>query len=212
MAVLLLIRHALTDQTGKRLYGRRAGVHLSDRGREQAAALAERVVAVRPAALYSSPLERCLETAAPIAETTGLEVERVPGVLEIDYGTWTGRQFSSLRGTKLWERVRRMPSAARFPEGEAMLDVQRRMIAALEDVSARHPRGVVAVVSHGDPIALALAHFLGLHVDLFQRIHAPPASVSAVVLSDAAPLVVRVGDTGTLEDLRPRPVRRPRRG
>lgn len=211
MAVLLLIRHALTDQTGKRLYGRRAGVHLSDRGREQAAELAERVAAVRPAALYSSPLERCLETAAPIAETTGLEVERVPGVLEIDYGTWTGRQFSSLRGTKLWERVRRMPSTARFPEGEAMLDVQRRMIGALEDVSARHPRGVVAVVSHGDPIGLALAHFLGLHVDLFQRIHAPPASVSAVVLSDAAPLVVRVGDTGTLEDLRPRPVRRPRR-
>jgi probable phosphomutase (TIGR03848 family) len=211
MAVLLLIRHALTDQTGKRLYGRRPGVGLSDRGREQAAALADRVATVRPAALYSSPLERCVETAAPIAEATGLEVERLPAILEIDYGKWTGRQFSSLRGTKLWERVRRRPSAARFPEGEAMMDVQRRVVDALEEVAARHPRDAVAVVSHGDPIALALAHFLGLHIDLFQRIIAPPASVSAVVLSEAAPLVVRMGDTGTLEDIRPRPSRRPRR-
>jgi probable phosphomutase (TIGR03848 family) len=208
MAVLLLIRHAITDQTGKRLYGRRPGIHLSDRGREQAASLARRIAATRPAALYSSPLERCLETAAPIAEATGLEVRKLPELLEIDYGSWTGRPFSSLRGTKLWERVRRLPSAARFPEGEAMLDVQRRVVAVVEDVAGRHPRGVVAVVSHGDPIALALAHFLGLHVDLFQRIHAAPASVSAVVLSDAAPLVLRVGDTGTLEDLRPQPRRR----
>jgi probable phosphomutase (TIGR03848 family) len=208
MAVLLLIRHAITDQTGKRLYGRRPGIHLSDRGREQALSLAQRVAAARPAALYSSPLERCLETAAPIAKATGLEVRKLPELLEIDYGSWTGRPFSSLRGTKLWERVRRLPSAARFPEGEAMLDVQRRVVAVVEDVAGRHPRGVVAVVSHGDPIALALAHFLGLHVDLFQRIHAAPASVSAVVLSDAAPLVLRVGDTGTLEDLRPQPRRR----
>jgi probable phosphomutase (TIGR03848 family) len=208
MAVLLLIRHALTDQTGKRLYGRRPGVHLSDRGREQAASLADRIASVRPSALYSSPLERCLETAAPIAEVTGLEVRKIPELLEIDYGRWTGRPFSSLRGTKLWERVRRLPSAARFPEGEAMLDVQRRVVAVLEELAADHPRGAVAVVSHGDPIALALAHFLGLHVDMFQRIHAAPSSVSAVVLSDAAPLVVRVGDTGTLDDLRPQPRRR----
>jgi probable phosphomutase (TIGR03848 family) len=208
MAVLLLIRHAITEQTGKRLYGRRPGIHLSDRGREQAASLAERVARVRPAALYSSPLERCLETAAPIAEATGLEVRKVPELLEIDYGSWTGRPFSSLRGTKLWERVRRLPSAAKFPEGEAMLDVQRRVVTVLEELAGDHPRGAVAVVSHGDPIALALAHFLGLHVDLFQRIHAAPASVSAVVLSDAAPLVVRIGDTGTLDDLRPQPRRR----
>jgi probable phosphomutase (TIGR03848 family) len=205
MAVLLLIRHALTDQTGKRLYGRRAGVHLSDLGREQAAALARRVAEVRPAAVYTSPLERCRETAAPIAEAAGVEVRDLPALLEIDYGTWTGRPFSSLRGTKLWERVRRLPSAATFPGGEAMLDVQRRMVSALEDIATRHRRAPVAVVSHGDPIALALAHYLGLHVDLFQRIHAAPASVSAVVLSDAAPLVVRIGDTGVLTDLRPQP-------
>jgi probable phosphomutase (TIGR03848 family) len=212
MAVLLLIRHALTDQTGKRLYGRRAGIHLSHRGWEQARALGERVAAARPAALYTSPQVRCVETAASISAATGLEVRRMPRLQEIDYGRWTGRRFSSLRGTKLWEMVRRRPSAARFPDGEAMLDVQRRMVAALEEVAAGHPRDVVAVVSHGDPIALALAHFMGLHIDLFQRINAAPGSVSAVVLSEASPLVVRLGDTGTLEDLRsPTPRQPPRR-
>jgi probable phosphomutase (TIGR03848 family) len=211
MAVLLLIRHALTDQTGKRLYGRQQGVHLSERGREQAAALGERVSAAQPAAIYSSPQTRCIETAEPIADATGLKVERMPRLQEIDYGKWTGRRFSSLRGTKLWERVRRRPSAATFPDGEAMLDVQRRMVEALEELDERHRDELVAVVSHGDPIALALAHYLGLHIDMFQRINAPPGSVSAVVLTEAAPLVVRIGDTGTLEDLRPRPAR-PRRG
>jgi probable phosphomutase (TIGR03848 family) len=211
MAVLLLIRHALTDQTGKRLYGQGEGVHLSEHGREQAASLGERVAAARPAALYSSPQTRCLETAESIASATGLKVERMAQLQEIDYGKWTGRTFSSLRGTKLWERVRRRPSAATFPGGEAMLDVQRRMVDALEEVAGRHPKELVAVVSHGDPIALALAHYLGLHIDLFQRINAAPGSVSAVVLTEAAPLVVRVGDTGTLEDLRPPPAR-PRRG
>ena len=210
MAVLLLIRHALTDQTGRRLYGRRPGVHLSDRGREQVAALARRVAEVRPAAVYTSPLERCRETAGPIAEAAGVELHDLPALLEIDYGSWTGRPFSSLSGTKLWERVRRLPSAATFPGGESMLDVQRRMVGALEDIASRNRRAPVAVVSHGDPISLALAHFLGLPVDLFQRIHAAPASVSAVVLSDAAPLVVRMGDTGTLADLRPQPRRRGR--
>jgi probable phosphomutase (TIGR03848 family) len=211
MAVLLLIRHALTDQTGKRLYGRRGGIRLSELGREQARALGERVAGARPAALYTSPQVRCVETAASIAAAAGLEVRRMPRLQEIDYGRWTGRRFSSLRGTKLWETVRRRPSAARFPDGEAMLDVQRRMVAALEEVAAGHPQDVVAVVSHGDPIALALAHFMGLHIDLFQRINAAPGSVSAVVLSEAAPLVVRVGDTGTLEDLRSRTPRRPPR-
>jgi probable phosphomutase (TIGR03848 family) len=211
MAVLLLVRHALTDQTGKRLYGREPGVHLSERGREQAAALGERVAAARPAAIYSSPLTRCVETAESISAATGLKIERIPRLQEIDYGKWTGRRFSSLRGTKLWERVRRRPSAATFPDGEAMIDVQRRMVGALEEVAERHPHELAAVVSHGDPIALALAHFLGLHIDLFQRINAAPGSVSAVVLSAAAPLVVRIGDTGTLEDLRPGPAR-PRRG
>jgi probable phosphomutase (TIGR03848 family) len=210
VAILLLIRHGVTDQTGKRLYGRSA-VHLSAAGREQALGVAERLRGVRLAALYSSPLDRCLETAAPIAEASGLEVNTVEDLQEIDYGTWTGKSFPALRRTKLWRRIHgSSPSAVRFPGGETLAEVQRRAVAALEGIAERHPRATVAVVSHGDVVLLALAHFAGMHVDQYQRLEAATASISAVRLTEGAPKVLRVNDTGTLEDLNPPRRSRPR--
>jgi probable phosphomutase (TIGR03848 family) len=211
VTILLLIRHALTDQTGKRLYGRSPGVHLSSRGREQAGALARRLAAVSLEAVYSSPLERCVETARPIAAAHGLRVRTVGEVVEIDYGRWTGRTFSTLVRTRLWRRVHGgNPSGVRFPGGESLAEAQRRGVDAVERIADRHPRGVVAVVTHGDVVDLVLAHYAGVHVDQYQRLDVAPASISAVALGGAVPKIRRLNDTGTLEDLVPPRRTRPR--
>jgi probable phosphoglycerate mutase len=204
VTVLLLIRHGNTDLTGKRLYGRRPGVHLSEEGHRQAERLAERLKEVRLTALYVSPLERCTETAEPVAAACGLQARRAPGLAEIDYGRWTGRTFGSLARTRLWRRVHRVPSSVRFPGGETLAEAQRRVVAVLEDLAGRHPRGAVALVTHGDVIKLAVAHYAGIHIDLYQRIEAGPGSIAAVALRDGIPVVLRVNDTGTLDDLVPR--------
>ncbi|MGH2723767.1 MAG: MSMEG_4193 family putative phosphomutase [Actinomycetota bacterium] len=203
MALLLLVRHGLTAATGKRLYGRSPGVHLSEAGRGQAQRVAERLAGLRLAGLYSSPLERCVETADPIARACRIDVRSLPEVVEVDYGTWTGRPFSGLRRTKLWREVHARPSSVRFPGGESLLEVQRRTVDALVDVARRHGKGAAAVVSHGDVIRVALAHFVGLHIDLFHRMEVGPGSVSAVLLGDGIPRVLRLGDTGALDDLVP---------
>lgn len=211
MTLLALVRHAVTDMTGKRLYGRSGGIVLSAEGRRQAAALAERMRGLPLDALYSSPLERCLETARPISEATGVDVEEVEGVLEIDYGEWTGRPFTSLRRTKLWREFHgATPSAPRFPGGETLAEAQRRAVAAIDGLVQRHAKGTIAVVTHGDVVALVLAHYAGIHVDLFQRLEVAPASVTAIAVGDGAPKIRRVNETGTLADLAP--TRRPRRG
>ena len=208
MTLVLLVRHAVTDVTGKRLYGRSPGISLSEAGRAQADRLAERLSSVRLAAVYSSPIERCLETAAPVASTHRLRVQRIEDLLEIDYGRWTGRAFGSLARTRLWRRVHGgNPSAARFPGGETLAEAQRRGVAAMERIAEWHPRAAVAVVTHGDMVALLLAYFGGIHVDLFQRIEVAPASVSAMSIGEGVPRIRRINDTGTLEDLITRRVR-----
>lgn len=204
MTVLLLVRHAITEDTGKRLYGRQPGVHLSERGREQADRLAARLGELPLAAVYSSPLERCAETAEPTARVRGLDVLRDPGLAETDAGRWTGRTFASLARTRAWRRIRFLPSSARFPDGEALAEVQHRTVAALDAIARRHPRDLVAVFTHGDPIRLALAYFAGLPLDLFSRLEVTAASISAVALSDGPPRIVRVNDIGGLDDLVPR--------
>jgi probable phosphomutase (TIGR03848 family) len=204
MTVLLLVRHAVTALTGKRLYGRTQDVHISDAGREQAGRLAGRLSDAKPAALYSSPLDRCAETAEPIAEACGLKVRFEDRLLEIDYGRWTGRSFGALSRTRLWRRLHgRHPGDVRFPEGETLAQAQRRMVDALEDIAERHDGRTVVVVGHGDPLALAVAHYAGVHVDLFQRIEIAPASVSALMVGHGEPKIRRLNDTGTLEDLTP---------
>jgi probable phosphomutase (TIGR03848 family) len=204
MTVVLLVRHADTDAAGKRLTGWARGVHLNARGREEAVRLAERLEGVPVEAIYSSPLERCRQTIAPFARERGLAVRARRGLLEVDYGEWTGRTISQLRRTKQWRVVQRTPSAARFPGGESLLEVQARAVAELDSIAAAHPKGSVVVVTHADVIRLLVAHLAGMHVDHLQRLVVDPASVTAVALADGIARLVKVNDTGGLDALRPR--------
>jgi probable phosphomutase (TIGR03848 family) len=201
MALVLLIRHAVTEVTGKRLSGQTPGIHLSDEGRQQAMALVERLAPVPLAAIYSSPLERCMETAQAVAAQRGLAVEPVPELTEVGYGRWTGRPLAVLARTSLWKQIQQAPSTVRFPEGETLTEVQRRSAAAIDSIAARHARTVIGVCSHADVIRLLLAHYAGVHIDLFQRLIVSPVSVSAVLLDDRIPRIIRMNDTGTLSDL-----------
>jgi probable phosphomutase (TIGR03848 family) len=209
VTLLLLVRHAVTDATGKHLSGRTRGIHLSEAGRAQADRLVERLAGVPIKAVYSSPLERCVETARPPARARGLDVRVESRLIEVDYGTWTGRTMGQLVRTSLWKQVQASPSAVRFPEGETLREVQLRAVEALDDISARHPRDVVAAFAHADVIRLAVAHYTGVHLDLFQRLIVSPTSVSAVLLGDRIPRILRMNDTGSLDDLVPRGRGRP---
>ncbi len=202
MSLLLLIRHGITDLTGKRLIGWTPGVHLSERGRQQASDLVERLAPIRIDALYSSPLERCRETAAPLAAARSLRVSVRRELGEVRYGDWQGRPFSQLVRTKLWKVVHQQPSAVRFPGGESLIETQHRGVRQMERILADHPGRTVAVISHGDMIRLLIAHFAGVHIDLYQRFAVETASVSAVALTgDRGSHILKLNDTGSLTDL-----------
>jgi probable phosphomutase (TIGR03848 family) len=198
MTTLFLIRHGLTAVTGSRLYGRTAGIHLDEGGRRQAAALVERFDGVRLSALYSSPLERCVETMEPLAAARGLEIRSSDALIEMDAGDWTGRTLASLRRTKLWNTVQRDPSRFSFPGGESFVDAEARILDEIERIVVRHPRGRVAVGTHGDLVRVLISHYTGAHLDQFQRVMADPASVSAVHLGEGMPRILLVNDTGSL--------------
>jgi probable phosphomutase (TIGR03848 family) len=200
---LVLARHAVTPQTGPMLSGRAPGIDLSDTGREQAAALGERLAGLPVAVVYASPIERTTQTAEAVARHHGLTVQPLPGVIEADYGEWTGGQLKDLAKTELWKTVQRAPSRARFPGGESMAEMQSRMVTALEAVVARHPGELVVVVSHADPIKAAIAHYTGVHLDLFQRIVVSPASVTVFELTAHGAAMVKCNDTGSLDELLP---------
>ena len=203
--LLLLARHAVTAETGSMLSGRKPGIDLSDTGREQAAALGERLSTLPIVAVYASPIERTMQTAAAVAERYGFEVRELPGVLEADYGGWTGGKLGDLVKEDLWRTVQRAPSRARFPDGESLAEMQVRMVAALETVVTDHPGEMVVVVSHADPIKSAIAHYTGMHLDHFQRIVVSPASVTVFQLSAHGAAMVKCNDTGSLEELVPKP-------
>src|SRR6185503_11819704 len=148
---LVLVRHAVTAQTGPLLSGRAPGIDLSDEGRTQADALGERLAALPVAAVYASPIERTTQTAQAVATRHGLDVQPLPGVLEADYGEWTGGKIAELAKTDLWKTVQRAPSRARFPGGESLAAMQARMVAALDEIVVQHPGDLVVVVSHADP-------------------------------------------------------------
>jgi probable phosphomutase (TIGR03848 family) len=202
---LVLARHAVTAQTGPMLSGRAPGIDLSDRGREQAEALGTRLAGLPVAVVYASPIERTVQTAEAVAKHHGLTVRTLDGVIEADYGEWTGGKLTDLAKTDLWKTVQRAPSRARFPDGESIAEMQARMVTALEDVVARHPGELVVVVSHADPIKAAIAHYTGVHLDLFQRILVSPASVTAFELTAHGAAMVKCNDTGSLEELAPPP-------
>jgi probable phosphomutase (TIGR03848 family) len=203
--LLLLVRHGQTPTTGTTLPGRAPGLHLAETGQQQAEAVAERLTGVkRVAAVYASPLERTRETAAPIAKTFGKRVQIDKGLLECDFGAWTGRKLRDLMKKPEWRTVQRYPSGFRFPDGESFAEMQTRMVSTMQRLAAAHRGGVVVAVSHADPIKAAVAHALGTHLDLFQRIVVSPCSVTAILYGSEGPVVLTVNSiTGPLSSLTP---------
>jgi probable phosphoglycerate mutase len=206
--LVLFVRHGQTPTTGKVLPGRTAGLHLAETGQRQAEEVAARIAALqtekrRIAAVYASPLERTQETAAPIAKALGLRVRRNQGLLEADFGDWTGAELKKLYKKPEWRTVQRNPSGFRFPAGESFTEMQTRIVGAVDRLRAGHPGDTIVAVSHADPIKAAVAHAMGTHLDLFQRIVVSPCSVSAVLYSVDGPVVLAVNSTGDLTALAP---------
>ena len=198
MTILYLIRHGQNEYVAKgKLAGRLPGVHLDEVGRRQAAALAEQLKGVRFQAIYASPLERTMETAAPLAAMQGKKVHPLEGLLEIDYGKWQGASLKLLHHRKLWAVIQHQPSLVQFPEGESFPQAQARVVATLETIRRRHhsKKARVACVFHSDPIKLAIAHYLGLPHDLFHRLTIEPASVSVFAIGDAFTRLLMLNDS-----------------
>jgi len=194
---VLLVRHGQTPTTGTTLPGRAAGLHLADKGVEQAEAVAARIAGLdKITAVYASPLERTRETAAPIARALGLRVRAERGLLECDFGEWTGRNLKDLNKLPEWKTVQQYPSGFRFPTGESFTEMQVRMTSTLARLAERHRGETIVAVSHADPIKAALADALGTHLDLFQRIVVSPCSVSVVWYSTGGPVVLTSNSTG----------------
>ncbi|WP_067473051.1 MSMEG_4193 family putative phosphomutase [Actinomadura hibisca] len=222
MTTLLLVRHGLTELTGPVLAGWTPALPLDERGRAQAAAVAARLAGLPLAAVVSSPLDRCLQTAEAIAAARGpaakVEVDERFG--EVRYGDWTGRPLKELAEEPLWRVVQAHPSAARFPgpEGESLAAAQHRAVAAVRDWNARvaadhGPDAAYLVCSHGDIIKAVVADALGLHLDQFQRIEAGPASLTVIRYTELRPFLVRLNDTGgDVAGLLPAPDTRPAGG
>ena len=202
---ILLVRHGTTATTGTVLPGRAPGLHLSEKGQAQAVVVAERLTELgkKPVALYSSPLERTRETAAPLASALHLKTQIDRGLLECDFGAWTGKRLSILRKRAEWRSVQNSPSSFRFPQGESFSEMQLRVWSTLERLAAKHRNRTIVVVSHADPIKAAVTYAQGVPLDLFQRTVISPCSLSAIVLTNGAPLVLCVNNTGSLKDLSP---------
>jgi len=221
--LVLLVRHGSTPSTGRVLPGRAPGLHLSDQGRAQAEAVAARISewaaltpppgarragAQRPAArrigaIYASPLERTRETAAPIGAAVGLKVQHHRGLLECDFGEWTGAELKVLAKLPEWTTVQRFPSGFRFPGGESFAGMRARLAETVGGLCERHRGETIVVVSHADPIKAVVADALGTHLDLFQRIVISPCSVTAISYQPSGPVVLSVNSTGTLSELKP---------
>ena len=215
------MRHGSTPTTGKVLPGRAAGLHLSETGQQQAAAVARRVhewatappppsrrkssapTGPRIAAVYASPLERTRETATPIAEALGLDLQIEPGLLECDFGEWTGAELKDLMKRPEWATVQRYPSGFRFPGGESFTAMQARIVDTITGLCQRHQGQAIVTVSHADPIKAAVADALGSHLDLFQRIVISPCSLTAISYGPLGPTVLAVNSTQALSELVP---------
>ena len=203
MPLLLLIRHGENDYTKKhKLAGHTPNVHLNERGQSQAQALAESLKQVPIKAIYSSPLERAVETATPIAGIRNLEVQLEPGLIETNVGKWQGRSLAALRLQKAWKVVQGAPSRARFPEGETFYECQARIVAALDSLSRQHkPQDIIACVFHADPIKLAVAHYIGLPLDHFQRLSCDTGSLTALSVSEFGANLIKLNQRPPFEFL-----------
>jgi len=195
MPLLLLIRHGENEfvKAGK-LPGRLPGIHLNEKGQKQAQALSDALKEVAIRAVYSSPLERAMETAQPIAEAHKLEIVQEPDLMDTDVGNWQGKSLKVLRHMNAWKVVQQAPSRFRFPEGESFTEAQTRYVSALERIIQRHhkPKDIVAVVFHADPIKLAVAHLLGMPLDHFQRLSCDTGSMTALFVSEAGANLIKL--------------------
>ena len=206
MPLLLLIRHGENDfvKTGK-LPGHTPGVHLNERGQKQAQALGEALKNVPLKAIYSSPLERAMETAEPIASPHNLSIIQEPALADANVGKWQGKSLKSLRLTNAWRIVQHSPSRFTFPEGESFIELQGRIIKALEGIVKKHhkPKDILAVVFHADPIKLAVSHFLGLPLDHFQRLSCDTGSISALYVSEMGANLIKLNQRPPFDFLQP---------
>ena len=202
--IVLLIRHGQTPTTGQILPGRTRGLHLSEQGKIQAQEVAARMDGLKLDAVYSSPMERAQETAAPTVAAHHEQLLVDAALNECDFGAWTGRKLSELNKLKEWKEVQDSPSTFRFPDGESFSEMQDRVVEAVFTIAQHHPSGVVAAFSHADTIKAAVAFFMGTPLDSFQKIHIDTASISAVEFTKDGPrMLVTNSRTGTLSYLRP---------
>lgn len=198
MTTILLIRHATNDTVGKILAGRMAGVSLNEEGRTQAQKLARRLSHLKIDAVYSSPLERAVETAAPLAGLLHLDTIINEDFLELNMGDWTGNTYAEIKSDPRFGHFNTYRSGTNIPGGEGMLQAQARMVAGLQQLYARHPNETIAVVSHADMIKAAVTFYAGIHLDLFQRIEICPASVTIIRMFEETVRILLVNDTGEI--------------
>lgn len=202
--VVLFVRHARTPTTGSVLPGRAPGLHLADAGRADADKMAERLASTaKIEAIYASPLERARETAEPIARRLGVKVSVERGLVECDFGDWTGGELKALRKLPEWRGVQSWPSGFRFPNGESFPEMQCRVMSAVARLRTRHAGTTIVAVSHADPIKAVVADALGTHLDLFQRIVVSPCSVTAVAYGQNGPMVLGVNAMNGLDEAQP---------
>ncbi|MDB6017369.1 MAG: Phosphoglycerate mutase [Pedosphaera sp.] len=190
MTTFYIIRHATNDLVGKVITGRRPGIGLNPEGRRQAEQLAKRLAREPIQIVYSSPRERAVETAVPLAKRLNLDIQISEAFDEIDFGDWTGLTFEQLAPLPKWQRWNSFRGVTRIPGGEMMCEVQTRMVMAIQGLHAEYPEQTIAVFSHGDPIRATLAYYLGVPLDLLQRIRVDPASVSIITLNEEGPEVL----------------------
>lgn len=198
MTCFLLIRHTATDESGRILSGRREGIALNVNGREDAASLPKRLAAMPPDLLCSSPLLRCRETAAPIADAFDLEPRIVTDLQELEYGEWQGRAWADLEHDMSWQHYNQCRSFCRIPGGELLTEVQLRMLRSLETLAQESRGKTIAVVSHGDPIRAVLAYCLGMPLDLINRLVVSTGSVNVVTLGATEARVHCINNTSVL--------------
>ncbi len=181
MPILILARHGETDVIGKRLTGRITGIHINANGRRQAEAIAEKLKGIHPGAIFSSPLERAMETARPLSEAISVPISPHSGLIEVNFGAWQGRPYKQLEKLKLWKTIQTTPSRVTFPAGKSFITAQQRIVASLEEIASAMGENDMAVCfSHCDPIRLALAYFLNMALDDFQRLSVDPGSLSVI--------------------------------
>jgi uncharacterized repeat protein (TIGR03847 family) len=206
MTILLLIRHASNDflKEGK-LPGWTPGLHINAQGQREADALARRLDHVAINVIYASPLDRAMDTAKAVAQCQHLPIEQIEDLGDTRIGEWQGKKIKDLESLDEWKHVQNDPATFRFPGGESFIEIQARLVNAVDQIIAKHPDQVVAIFSHADPIKLILTHYLKMELNQFQRLIVNPASVTVLFVNDKGASLFRLNDGGKLPAFKPEP-------